>query len=141
MIQVLRARGYRVTQPRRQVLAVLAKAQEPVSPYDIQKTLQRQGSYLNHVTIYRILNLFCLLNLAHKVLSLSGYVICTLGEEEGCHRFMICRECGALQEFADKTLCQEENKITGDLGFQGEQHVSEILGLCSNCRKRTTAVL
>jgi Fur family zinc uptake transcriptional regulator len=133
-IQVLRANGYKVTQPRKQVLRVLDGAQEPVSPYEIQKILEGNGKYLNHVTIYRILDLFCDLNLAHKVLLLNGFVKCSLGKKEGCHRFMVCRECGALREFADKALCEEENEIAQDLGFHSEQHFSEFSGICSNCQ-------
>jgi len=133
-IQVLRANGYKVTRPRKQVLRVLDGAQEPVSPYEIQKILDGNGEYLNHVTIYRILDLFCDLNLAHKVLLLNGFVKCTLGKKEGCHRFMVCRECGAFQEFADKTLCEEENEIALDLGFHTEQHFSEFAGICSDCQ-------
>ena len=133
-IQVLKAEGYRVTQPRKRVLEALALAQRPVSPYDIQKMLLRKGSYLNHVTIYRILDLFCLLNLAHRVSLVGGFVKCTLGEEEGCHRFMVCRKCGVLREFADKALCEEENEIAQDLGFHTERHFSEFSGLCSNCQ-------
>jgi Fur family zinc uptake transcriptional regulator len=133
-IQVLRANGYKVTQPRKRVLRVLEGAQEPVSPYDIQEILRKKGEHLNHVTIYRILDLFCDLNLAHKVLLLNGFVRCGLGEKEGCHRFMVCRECGALREFADKALCEEESEIALDLGFHSERHFSEFSGICSNCQ-------
>jgi len=133
-IQVLQASGYKVTQPRKQVLKVLAQAQKPVSPYDIQKILQQEGKHLNHVTIYRILDLFCLLNLAHRVLLLGGFVKCTLGEKEGCHRFMVCSRCGALREFADKSLCEEENEVAWHLGFRTVQHFSEFFGLCAKCQ-------
>jgi len=117
------------------VLKVLAEAEKPVSPYDIQKVLQEKGQHLNHVTIYRILDLFCLLDLAHKILLLGGFVKCTLGDKEGCHRFMVCRHCGGLQEFADKALCEEENEIAQDLGFRAEHHFSEFFGVCSKCQE------
>ena len=135
-IQVLRAKGYKVTRPRKLVLKVLGQAQEPVSPYDIQKILEEDGEHLNHVTIYRILDLLCLLNLAHKVLLVGGFVKCSLGEKVGCHRFMVCRQCGAFQEFADKALCDEEKEIARDLGFSTEQHLAESVGLCSSCQKK-----
>ena len=135
-VQVLRARGYKVTQPRKQVLKVLSRAEKPLSPYDIQEVLRREGKHLNHVTIYRILGLFCPLNLAHRIPSLGGFVRCSLDKEEGCHRFMICRQCGAFQEFANKTLCQEENEVAQNLGFHTEQHLSESVGLCSNCQEQ-----
>jgi Fe2+ or Zn2+ uptake regulation protein len=134
-IRVLRANGYKVTGPRKQVFRVLDGAQEPVSPYEIQKMLEAGGEHLNHVTIYRILDLFCNLNLAHKVLLLNGFVKCSLGEKDGCHRFMVCRECGAFREFADESLCNEEREIARELGFFTEQHLAESVGLCLNCRK------
>ncbi|MBM4447293.1 MAG: transcriptional repressor [Chloroflexi bacterium] len=132
-LEVLRSRGYRVTEPRKRVLKVLAEVQSPVSPYDIQEILQRKGEYLNHVTIYRVLDLLCFLHLAHKVLLVGGFVKCTLGEGGGCHRFVVCRQCGALREYADKALCEEENAIAQEFGFQAEQHFSEFSGICSGC--------
>ncbi len=134
-IQVLQTQGYKVTKPRRQVLAILNGAQRPLSPYDIQRLLKQKGTHLNHVTIYRILDLFCSLNLAHKLLSTGGFVKCTLGDEEGCHRFMVCQHCGAIQEFADEGLCQKENEFAQNLGFHTEHHLSEFSGLCSDCNK------
>ena len=132
---VLRSRGYKVTEPRKRVLKVLAEADKPVSPYEIQEIVGRKGEYLNHVTIYRVLDLLCDLNLAHKVLLRGGFVKCTLGEGEGCHRFVICRECGTLKEYADKALCAEENEMARDLGFRTEHHFSEVSGVCSGCQE------
>jgi Fur family zinc uptake transcriptional regulator len=134
-IEVLRDKGYKITRPRRRVLEVLEHIEKPLSPYEIQKLLLEEGKYLDHVTIYRILELFCALNLVHKVLSLGGFVKCTLGDEEGCHRYMICHGCGALQEFADRALCVRENEVAEKFGFQPEYHLTEFSGLCSNCRK------
>jgi Fur family zinc uptake transcriptional regulator len=134
-LQVLRSRGYRVTEPRKRVLKVLEDAQRPLSPYDIQGILKVSGRHMNHVTIYRILDLFCSLSLAHRVSSVGGFVKCTLGARAGCHRFLMCRECGAFQEFADESLCDEEREIARDLGFYTEQHLAESVGLCYNCKR------
>ena len=132
-LKVLRSRGYRVTEPRKQVLKVLDEEQRPVSPYEIQEILQQKGEHLNHVTIYRVLELLCSLNLVHKVLLVGGFVKCKLGEREGCHRFVVCRQCGTLREYADKELCEEENAIAQEFGFRTEQHFSEFSGICSEC--------
>jgi len=132
-IRILQAQGYKVTKPRKEVLEVLQGAQEPLSPYEIQRLLHKQGKYLNHVTIYRILDLFCGLSLAHKVLSSGGFVKCSLGAAGGCHRFMVCSRCGAIQEFADEGLCREENEFAENSGFHTEYHLSEFSGLCASC--------
>jgi len=114
---------------------VLEDMKEPLSPYDIQGVLRARGKHLNHVTIYRILDLLCSLNLAHKMLSSGRFVKCSLHATESCHRFMVCQDCGAIQEFADKGLCQKENEFARNLGFHTEHHLSEFSGLCSRCQK------
>ena len=135
-IRILQAQGYKATKPRRLVLEVLEKTDKPLSPYDIQDVLHTRGKYLNHVTIYRILSLLCSLNLAHRMLSSGRFLKCSLDATEGCHRFMVCQHCGAIQEFADKELCQEENAFAEDLGFYTEHHLSEFSGLCSRCYRK-----
>lgn len=132
-LRVLKKNGYKVTEQRKRVLKVLSEIEKPVSPYEMQAILQQNDEYLNHVTIYRILDLFCELNLAHKVLLGRGFVKCTLTDAEGCHRFVVCRSCGTLKEYADKELCEEETLAASDLGFRTEQHFSEFYGLCTKC--------
>jgi len=134
-IRILHTQGYKATKPRKLVLEVLEEIEKPLSPYDIQEVLRAKDKYLNHVTIYRILDLLCSLNLAHKMLSCGGFVKCSLDPVEGCHRFMVCQDCGAIQEFADQGLCQEENEFARNLGFHTEHHLSEFSGLCSRCHK------
>lgn len=132
-IRILQARGYKATKPRKLVLEVLEEMGKPLSPYDIQRLLRTRGKYLNHVTIYRILDLLCRFNLVHKMLSSGGFVKCSLDAAEGCHRFMVCQHCGAIQEFADKELCREENEFAQNLGFHTQHHLCEFSGLCSDC--------
>jgi Fur family zinc uptake transcriptional regulator len=132
-IRILQAQGHKATRPRKLVLEILEETEKPLSPYDIQGLLRQHGKHLNHVTIYRTLDLLCSLNLAHKMLSSGGFVKCSLHAAEGCHRFMVCHQCGAIQEFADKELCREESEVARNLGFHAEHHLSEFSGLCSDC--------
>ncbi len=135
-IRILQTKGYKTTKQRKLVLQVLEETEKPISPYDIQGILSARGKYLNHVTIYRILDLFCSLNLAHKMLSSGRFIKCNLESTEGCHRFMVCQQCGAIREFADKELCQEENDFARSYGFHTEHHLSEFSGLCSRCYRQ-----
>jgi Fur family ferric uptake transcriptional regulator len=133
-IEVLRERGYKVTKPRKQVLEAIERAEGPMSPYDIGKMMEKERKHLDQVTIYRVVNLLSSLNLVHKVFLRGGYVRCDLLEEEGCHRFLLCRGCGNLQEFRDEALCDQESQIAQKMGFQAEHHVTESSGLCKDCR-------
>jgi len=134
-VKALRDGGYKVTNPRKQVLEAIEKAEGPMSPYDIGKMTEEEGKHLDQVTIYRVINLLCSLNLVHKVFSRGGYVRCDLLEEKGCHRFLVCRGCGNLQEFRNEALCNQENQIAQKMGFQAEHHVTESSGLCRDCRE------
>ncbi|MFU8796746.1 MAG: Fur family transcriptional regulator [Dehalococcoidia bacterium] len=138
-IEVIRSRGYKATRPRKLVLEVLETESRPVSPYEIQSILRMGGRYLNHVTIYRTLDLLCSLNLAHRVLSSGKYVRCSLPSSEACHRFMVCQNCGVIREFADMHLCHEENEFARGFGFHTEHHLSEFCGLCSSCYRSNTS--
>jgi Fe2+ or Zn2+ uptake regulation protein len=133
-VKALRDGGYKVTKPRKQVLEAIEKAEGPMSPYDIGKMMEEERKHLDQVTIYRVINLLCSLNLVHKVFSRNGFIRCDLLEEEGCHRFLICRGCGNLQEFRDEALCNQENQIAQKMGFRAEHHVTESSGLCKDCR-------
>ncbi len=133
-VKALRDGGYKVTKPRKQVLEAIEKAEGPMSPYDIGNMMEKEGKHLDQVTIYRVINLLCSLNLVHKVFSRGGYVRCDLLEKEGCHRFLVCRGCGNLQEFRDEGLCNQESQIAQKMGFQAEHHVTESSGLCKDCR-------
>lgn len=129
----MKDRGYKATRQRKLVVEVLDETANPLSPYDIQRILRGRGKHLNHVTIYRVLDLLCSLNLAHKMPSSGRFIKCSLNAQEGCHRFMVCQRCGAIREFADRELCQEENEFARVLGFHTEHHLSEFWGLCSRC--------
>lgn len=133
-LELLRARGHRITPSRKAVLEALDQADRPMSPYDIQRLMQGRGRRIDHVTIYRTLELLNANNLAHRVTSLGGFVRCSLEDEDGCHRYMVCRRCGTFHEFADETLCEREEEAVRGFGFHTEQHVAESLGLCADCQ-------
>ncbi|MDO8473648.1 MAG: Fur family transcriptional regulator [Dehalococcoidia bacterium] len=134
-LKVLKSLGHRLTNSRQLVLETLACNRGPASPYDIQKLLLEQGKRLDHVTIYRTLELLERLNLVHKVLSLGGYARCTLENEAACHGYLVCRGCGSLQEFADESLCHKEDELAEKHGFQAERHLTEFSGLCAGCQR------
>lgn len=134
-LELLRARGHRITPPRKAVLEALDGADRPMSPYELQKLLESRGRRLDHVTIYRTLELLSANNLAHRVTSLGGFVRCSLDDEEACHRYMVCRLCGTFNEFSDGALCEKEEEVVRGFGFHTEQHVAESVGLCPNCQE------
>jgi Fe2+ or Zn2+ uptake regulation protein len=68
----LREHGYRLTRPRRQVLAVLAESDRALSPYAILEHLAQEGEAPDVVTVYRILELLESLQLVYRGHTLNG---------------------------------------------------------------------
>lgn len=133
-IERLKKNGYRDTQPRRTVVEALQKMKKPVSPYDVQKWLQKKGTKMNAVTIYRIVDVLEELGIVHKH-PFSGLVsICTMPDVAGHHGFLLCRRCDRFQEFHSRELCHAENRVAQRAGYIPDKHVSEIVGICVDCQ-------
>ena len=130
-LKVLKKADYKVTGARRIVLSVLEKAEMPLSAYDIEERIP-DATPINVVTIYRILDLFEKLGIAHRVHTKEGYMRCDFEGEAGCHYFAVCKKCGKSYEFL-RNNCAIEKIIPKNLPFKNLKHISEIAGICDYC--------
>ena len=71
--------------------------------------------------------------MVHRVEALNAFVACT-DHHDGLHRpgFVICRDCGAAREFADKRLARVAESAAGP-DFRIETISLEIYGRCAPC--------
>lgn len=129
-VQILEKSGYKITNTRLQVLQSLEDSVRPLSPYELQKIIPSKVQ-LNHVTIYRILELLQNLHLAHKVSS-GGFIKCAIPNEAGCHHFLICDDCGTTKEFTEP---HSHLHLPASLEkeFVVTSHTFELGGLCKKC--------
>jgi Fur family ferric uptake transcriptional regulator len=133
VIQTLRDKGYRMTQPRRTILAVLAESDALLRPGEVLARARRHNPSLGAVTVYRTLNLLVEL----------GFVRC-IHLEDGCARYarksrghnhhLICIGCQAAIEFPECGLSALMNRLAKETGFQIQGHILELVGLCPNCQ-------
>lgn len=134
---VLRRHGYRLTEPRQAVARVLSEAQDWLRPEAILRRARRYCPSLGLVTVYRTLEL----------LEGLGYVR-RVHQPDGCHGFartggrhghyLVCRECQQVIEFADCRLDPMVRQVARRTGFQVEDHVLELVGLCPQCASRSS---
>lgn len=130
---ILAASGMRDTQPRRLVLAGLKSLGKPVSHKEIHEWILGRDAAVSLVTVYRILEKFQGLGIVHRHPSSGGVMLCSLEGVGGHHGFLSCRSCGKVEEFADRELCRNEDRIAKKAGFTPHEHMSEIVGVCSSC--------
>lgn len=130
---LLRKNGYRDTQPRRMVLEAMIKMNEPGSPYDIQKFIAKRDNTISAVTVYRVMELFQTLGLAHRHPCSGKLALCAHPGLKGLHGYMHCHDCGSSEEFCSPELQKMTMSQASQKGFSADSPILEIVGSCKDC--------
>ena len=128
---ILKSAGLRQTRARLEVLAVLCRANEPITHEQIQKKLGVHAP--NKVTIYRVLDRFSDNGLVHKAFLRDRKWHFELKDncsQKQCHPHFICTECGRAECMAEisipMTKCSRKGLV---INYQNVQ----LEGLCQRC--------
>jgi Fur family ferric uptake transcriptional regulator len=131
-VEILRQYNLKDTQSRRLVLKAFMNTQKPLTQKEIYKWICNQDATTNLVTVYRTLQLFKDAGIIHRHPSSGGFLLCTV-DDDGCHSFLSCSDCGKVEEFCDVQCCSTKSTIAKRAGFTPTEHVSEIIGVCAAC--------
>lgn len=133
-------RGARLTDLRRDVLALILAAEAPPSAYDLLARLKDSRPGAAPPTIYRALEFLLGQGLVHRVERLGAFVGCM---EPGHHahpvHFLICRTCHDVRELEDAGLDRMLTQVAAASGFVAERVTVEMEGLCTPCAQRNAA--
>lgn len=131
----LNQQGLRLTQPRREVLAVLEGSQVPLSPQTIHARTADAGAEIGLATVYRTLDLlddFGLVRRVHGPATCHGYVLASPGH----HHTLVCQGCTKAVEFSgSEDLDALLGRIEAQTGYQIQDHLLQLAGLCPDCQK------
>jgi Fur family ferric uptake transcriptional regulator len=133
VIQQLSQAGYRITRPRRAVIRALLEDEGYASPAEVRERARSYYPTIGLVTVYRTLDLLSELGFVRRIHT-----------EEGCHSYaaanhghhhhLICRHCGEAVEFQGCDLSPFLARISQQTGYSIEDHLLELVGICSNCQ-------
>lgn len=127
------ARGLRLTEPRAQVLGIVVEAGQPLTAYEILDRLGKLVKNPKPPTVYRALEFLQDAGLAHRIESLNAYMVCGHGQAHGNGQFLICDDCGSVEEIQigqmDKTISDKANSS----GFKAHHWSAEVHGTCKTC--------
>jgi Fur family ferric uptake transcriptional regulator len=125
--------GYRITQPRLAVIQAMLEDQGYSSPHQIHERAASYCPSVGLVTVYRTLDLMVEMGLARRIHTdegCHGYVVASNG-----HRHhLVCRQCGATVEFDGCDLSVFLARVSQETGYRIDDHLLELVGLCSACR-------
>ncbi len=131
------AKGGRLTDIRRSVLALVIRAAGPVGAYTLLDALKAERANAAPVTIYRALDFLMEHGLIHKIERLNAFVACAESGEHEHHdhavQFLICRQCGTVAEMEDDGISAAVSQAAGKTGFRPDHATVEVEGTCGNC--------
>jgi len=122
LAQQLRARGHKLTGPRRAILQALLEASRPLSPAEIQTCGQAYCIDLGLVTVYRTLELMETIGIVrpvHLAESCHGYVLATPGHTH----HLVCARCHAVVEIAGCDLGHFLDTVAAQTGYAITGHL------------------
>ncbi|QDQ27613.1 transcriptional repressor [Chitinimonas arctica] len=127
------SRGEKLTDQRREVLALLLAASGSMKAYDLLAEIQKQKPTAAPPTVYRALDFLVSAGLAHKLDSTNSFVACRDFEHPHHGLMLICNRCHSVKELTDERI---EARLLEDAavhGFQVATQDIEVRGLCQRC--------
>ena len=126
--------GERLTPARLAAYAELLACKRPVTAYELIALLEdRQQRKIAPLTVYRHLDFLIRVGLVHRLESTQSYLPCDRPEHTHESQYLLCSACGSADEVESKPLESMLRKIANQSGFQTENTVVEIRGLCQSC--------
>lgn len=131
----LRRDGQRYTANRRQLLAVLEGAGQPLT---IPEIIERQDD-LAQSSVYRNLAVLERAGVVQRVVTTGEWARYELAEDfTGHHHHLICSACGAVRDFTlsprlERSIDDALAAVADEEGFTLEHHRLDLVGLCTDC--------
>jgi Fur family ferric uptake transcriptional regulator len=130
----LQSAGYRRGGARSAVIEALARHDCAVTALDLEGELRADEAGVGRASVYRALEQLEGLGLVQRIEVCRG----TAGFERidptgHHHHHAICRDCGRMVPFEDKSLEQALDKVAGAMSFDVTEHDVVLRGRCERC--------
>lgn len=137
--QLCQQRGARLTDLRRRVLEIIWNSPVPLGAYAILDVLRTDGRQGAPPTVYRALDFLMEQGLIHRLASLNVFTGCCQPDSHHSGHFLICRECGHVDELVNPAIEALLYSEAMAHHFQVLATMVEVLGCCPECQRDSTA--
>ena len=129
------AKGSRLTAQRRRVLEILCAGRRPMGAYEILERLALRAKGVKPPTVYRALDFLQSMGLVHRLESLNAFLGCVNPDHPHAGQFLICRDCGRVEEMEDPGVERRLGEAVSATGFLADSRVIEVTGRCADCSR------
>lgn len=129
--------GYRLTQPRRVILDIIAGSSRPLTPMEIFTMARERHANIGLVTVYRTVEKLEELHLVSHVHHVGQCQTVFRGTYEHQH-LIICTHCGQSRYFDGCDSEAEFDQVGDQLGYRVTGHWLQLAGECEDCQQQIT---
>lgn len=132
---VLRSRGLKVTDSRKQIFRALQSSEDHFTADEFHDREFGVDGSVSRATVYRTLDVLEKCGFVRKVVLKSGkaYYESRIGNMH--HHHMICIECDSIMEFPGSSLSAQLNVMAESRDFEVFCHDIKVHGICSECQQ------
>lgn len=128
--------GHRWSETRTQVYHALLMVNKPVTAYELLDIVaDKYERSTKPASIYRSLDALMDLGVVAKIESANAYIVCQNPECTHQHIFLICDQCGHIDEIADHGISSQLMKDATERGFTAKRQILELHGECRTCQR------
>ncbi len=133
-LERIQANGYRLTDPRRAVVEIIASSERVLSPYEVYELARERYPKIGLVTVYRTVEKLEQLDLIQRVHQPSGCQA-FVAAFSGHQHLLICEGCGRVEFFSGEGERMEAlmASVGRESGFHIRDHWLQLFGRCSEC--------
>ena len=128
LMSVIEDMGYRMTQPRRDVVKLLETKPDGFGAEEIPAALPEVG----RATVYRTIRLLLDIGVICKLVMRDGSTKYSLARVEH-HHHLVCVRCGTVEEFLDSTIERLVRAIGAEVSGEILGHRIEFDVICKTC--------
>jgi Fur family transcriptional regulator, ferric uptake regulator len=139
LITALGRAGYRLTEPRRALAALIAGRENHFTAAELVTEAKRRRLGVGRATIFRTLELLETIGRLERLDLPSGehaYVAC----ERSHHHHVVCSRCGRATQIDDAGLRLVVEEVARRTAYRVDEHRLELFGLCPACQAASPAM-
>jgi Fur family ferric uptake transcriptional regulator len=137
VLELLRAKGMRMTPQRRAIVAEIMSSEGHISPAHVARRVRERVPGVNPSTVYRTLDMLEGLGILSHAHLETGAEYHRSGDSGHVH--LTCSNCGSEDSLTLKEAERLKLLITRHHGFSPDLTHFAISGLCSDCQRQTRA--
>ncbi|MBI2588740.1 transcriptional repressor [Candidatus Saccharibacteria bacterium] len=128
---LLKKNNASLTQPRKKIFDLLLNQE----PQTVQVLVRRAAGEVDRATVYRAIELFERLGIAHRLNIGWKYKIELSDIFAKHHHHFYCTNCGNTFNLSQNTMLETMiDSVSSKTGFSPRGHQLEVYGLCANCQ-------